>query len=227
MNLVLIFRFDRSSVRFSSRWDSVRCPRTSEWTAVVMSTWSQLGLYPRFGPAFEAYNCEIQLILWATDFCCLSENGAHHCYGIRRTRISPLLLRYVESSFWNFDALFQPQQHPARDAHDTFFISGTVGRGNRSVDWRLIFLKIERDACHSYNSIYSCKVLHSLTGKTPSEYLEMMRILRVCEREGLTRIEWEIRSRRKKSTESWTGRVIARTKPEWGGSTNIDWNTVV
>lgn len=30
--------------------------------------------------------------------------------------------RYVESSFWNFDALFQPQQHPARDMHDTFFI---------------------------------------------------------------------------------------------------------
>ena len=31
---------------------------------------------------------------------------------------------FVESSFWNFDALFQPQQHPARDAHDTFFLSG-------------------------------------------------------------------------------------------------------
>ncbi len=30
--------------------------------------------------------------------------------------------RWVESSFWNFDALFQPQSHPARDAHDTFFI---------------------------------------------------------------------------------------------------------
>jgi phenylalanyl-tRNA synthetase alpha chain len=30
--------------------------------------------------------------------------------------------RYVESSFWNFDALFQPQQHPARDMHDTFFL---------------------------------------------------------------------------------------------------------
>ena len=30
--------------------------------------------------------------------------------------------QYVESSFWNFDALFQPQQHPARDAHDTFFL---------------------------------------------------------------------------------------------------------
>eukprot|EP00035_Acanthoeca_spectabilis_P035899 m.36724 g.36724 ORF g.36724 m.36724 type:complete len:514 (-) comp7608_c0_seq1:1897-3438(-) len=30
---------------------------------------------------------------------------------------------FIESSFWNFDALFQPQQHPARDAHDTFFMS--------------------------------------------------------------------------------------------------------
>jgi phenylalanyl-tRNA synthetase alpha chain len=30
--------------------------------------------------------------------------------------------RYVESSFWNFDALFQPQSHPARDMHDTFFL---------------------------------------------------------------------------------------------------------
>jgi len=30
--------------------------------------------------------------------------------------------KWVESSFWNFDALFQPQSHPARDAHDTFFI---------------------------------------------------------------------------------------------------------
>ncbi|KAG0417897.1 putative phenylalanine--tRNA ligase alpha subunit, partial [Dictyocoela roeselum] len=30
--------------------------------------------------------------------------------------------KYVESSFWNFDALFQPQNHPSREAHDTFFI---------------------------------------------------------------------------------------------------------
>nr|XP_008507805.1 PREDICTED: phenylalanine--tRNA ligase alpha subunit-like [Equus przewalskii] len=29
---------------------------------------------------------------------------------------------FIESSFWNFDALFQPQQHPARDQHDTFFL---------------------------------------------------------------------------------------------------------
>lgn len=29
----------------------------------------------------------------------------------------------VESSFWNFDALFQPQDHPARDLADTFYLS--------------------------------------------------------------------------------------------------------
>ncbi|WP_421909810.1 phenylalanine--tRNA ligase subunit alpha [Methanolacinia petrolearia] len=28
----------------------------------------------------------------------------------------------VESSFWNFDVLFQPQDHPAREMQDTFFL---------------------------------------------------------------------------------------------------------
>ncbi|OGL43547.1 MAG: phenylalanine--tRNA ligase subunit alpha, partial [Candidatus Schekmanbacteria bacterium RBG_13_48_7] len=29
---------------------------------------------------------------------------------------------YVESSFWNFDALFTPQDHPAREMQDTFYL---------------------------------------------------------------------------------------------------------
>jgi len=32
--------------------------------------------------------------------------------------VSPL----VESSFWDFDALFQPQDHPAREMQDTFYV---------------------------------------------------------------------------------------------------------
>jgi phenylalanyl-tRNA synthetase alpha chain len=32
----------------------------------------------------------------------------------------------VESSFWNFDALFQPQDHPARELADTFYIDGEM-----------------------------------------------------------------------------------------------------
>lgn len=30
---------------------------------------------------------------------------------------------FVESGFWNFDTLYVPQQHPARDLQDTFYIS--------------------------------------------------------------------------------------------------------
>lgn len=31
--------------------------------------------------------------------------------------------KFVETGFWNFDALYVPQQHPARDLQDTFYIS--------------------------------------------------------------------------------------------------------
>lgn len=44
---------------------------------------------------------------------------------------------YVESSFWNFDALFQPQQHPARDAQDTFFVTSP----ERSVKFPMEYLE--------------------------------------------------------------------------------------
>lgn len=30
---------------------------------------------------------------------------------------------WIESSFWDFDALFQPQDHPARDMQDTFYVA--------------------------------------------------------------------------------------------------------
>jgi phenylalanyl-tRNA synthetase alpha chain len=33
--------------------------------------------------------------------------------------VSPM----IESAFWNFDALYQPQDHPARDMQDTFYMS--------------------------------------------------------------------------------------------------------
>ncbi|GBG27992.1 Phenylalanine--tRNA ligase alpha subunit [Hondaea fermentalgiana] len=46
--------------------------------------------------------------------------------------------RWVESSFWNFDALFQPQQHPARDAHDTFFVKEPAEASLANVDPTLV-----------------------------------------------------------------------------------------
>ncbi|TFY65637.1 hypothetical protein EVG20_g5444 [Dentipellis fragilis] len=33
---------------------------------------------------------------------------------------------YVESGFWCFDALFVPQQHPAREVQDTFYLSDPI-----------------------------------------------------------------------------------------------------
>ncbi|ORY30220.1 tRNA synthetases class II core domain (F)-domain-containing protein [Naematelia encephala] len=34
--------------------------------------------------------------------------------------------RFVESAFWNFDAMFVPQQHPAREVQDTFYVKEPV-----------------------------------------------------------------------------------------------------
>ena len=61
------------------------------------------------------------------------KNGALHRLLCVRSMIREIFLEqgfeemptnnFVESSFWNFDALFQPQQHPSREAHDTFFLS--------------------------------------------------------------------------------------------------------
>lgn len=34
--------------------------------------------------------------------------------------------QFVESGFWNFDTLFVPQQHPARDLQDTFYIKDPI-----------------------------------------------------------------------------------------------------
>jgi phenylalanyl-tRNA synthetase alpha chain len=35
----------------------------------------------------------------------------------------------IQSSFWNFDALFTPQDHPARELQDTFYVRGGLDPG--------------------------------------------------------------------------------------------------
>ncbi len=41
---------------------------------------------------------------------------------------------YVQTAFWNFDALFQPQDHPARDMQDTFYLDRFVELDNDFVE---------------------------------------------------------------------------------------------
>jgi len=61
--------------------------------------------------------------------------GKVHPYQRLLTRMREIMLEMgfteikgeiVQSSFWNFDALFQPQDHPAREMQDTFYL-GSMG----------------------------------------------------------------------------------------------------
>jgi hypothetical protein len=61
--------------------------------------------------------------------------------------------RWVESSFWNFDSLFQPQSHPARDAHDTFFIKDPAST--------LTVRHIHRERAHVKDTQSTHKIEHT------------------------------------------------------------------
>lgn len=50
--------------------------------------------------------------------------------------------KFVESSFWNFDTLFQPQNHPSRDAHDTFFMKTPSTTSYIPIDYMKMIKKI-------------------------------------------------------------------------------------
>jgi len=45
----------------------------------------------------------------------------------------------VQTSFWNFDALFVPQDHPAREMQDTFFVNG-----NKPIEMKEFINKVKR-----------------------------------------------------------------------------------
>ena len=111
---------------------------------------------------------------------------------------------FVESSFWNFDALFQPQQHPARDAHDTFFLSdpasavidppadylervknvhskGGYGSKGYGYDWS----KAEsmKNVLRTHTTAVSAKMLYKLAQKkefTPTKYFRCCFSIYLC-----------------------------------------------
>ncbi|KAK6113322.1 phenylalanine--tRNA ligase alpha subunit [Brugia pahangi] len=108
--------------------------------------------------------------------------------------------RYVESSFWNFDALFQPQQHPARDAHDTFFLSdpeksfsfpedylqrvknvhteGGYGSKGYNYDWKLE--EAQKNVLRTHTTAVSAHQLYKLAkeGFKPTKMFSIDRVFR-------------------------------------------------
>lgn len=109
---------------------------------------------------------------------------------------------FVESSFWNFDALFQPQQHPARDAHDTFFIEnpgkttkfpsdyckvvqethekGGFGSIGYRYDWKIE--EAQKNILRTHTTAISSQMLYRLAkaegGFKPAKYFSIDRVFR-------------------------------------------------
>lgn len=110
--------------------------------------------------------------------------------------------KWVESSFWNFDSLFQPQSHPARDAHDTFFIkepASTVSvpeeyyervktmheqGGAGSIGYRYDFKREEafKNLLRTHTTAISSQMLYKLAnqpgGFQPARYYSIDRVFR-------------------------------------------------
>jgi phenylalanyl-tRNA synthetase alpha chain len=113
--------------------------------------------------------------------------------------------QYVESSFWNFDALFQPQQHPARDAHDTFFMSqpeksdtfpeeylekvkdvhenGGYGSIGYRYDWSRA--EAQKNILRTHTTAVSTRMLHKLGQMKPFKPARYFSIDRVFRNESL------------------------------------------
>merc|ERR550537_468922 len=141
--------------------------------------------------------------------------GSLHLLNKVKTEIRQILLlmgfeemrtnRWVESSFWNFDSLFQPQQHPARDAHDTFFISSPAAAqdiprdylelvkdmhqsgGQGSIGWRYDWSEDEarKNILRTHTTAVSARTLHELAADykrtgvfTPKKYFSIDRVFR-------------------------------------------------
>ncbi|KAF5920718.1 hypothetical protein HPG69_016569 [Diceros bicornis minor] len=108
---------------------------------------------------------------------------------------------FIESSFWNFDALFQPQQHPARDQHDTFFLQdpaealqlpmdyvhrvkrthsqGGYGSQGYKYTWKLD--EARKNLLRTHTTAASARALYRLAQKkpfTPVKYFSIDRVFR-------------------------------------------------
>jgi phenylalanyl-tRNA synthetase alpha chain len=111
--------------------------------------------------------------------------------------------KWVESSFWNFDSLFQPQSHPARDAHDTFFMKEPAlangcpedyyervknthenGGSTGSIGYGCIFQRGEamKNLLRTHTTAISAQMLYKLAnqegGFTPKKYFSIDRVFR-------------------------------------------------
>uniref|UniRef100_A0AAQ4Q0C2 phenylalanine--tRNA ligase n=1 Tax=Gasterosteus aculeatus aculeatus TaxID=481459 RepID=A0AAQ4Q0C2_GASAC len=108
---------------------------------------------------------------------------------------------FIESSFWNFDSLFQPQQHPARDQHDTFFLSDPAlahdfpqdylervkkvhsegGYGSQGYKYAWKVEEAQKNILRTHTTAVSARMLYKLAQQekfTPVKYFSIDRVFR-------------------------------------------------
>lgn len=96
----------------------------------------------------------------------------------------------VESSFWNFDALFQPQDHPARDLADTFYLFGESSLPDKKIvervkkaheeGWKYKWSEKEakRRVLRTHTTALSARTLAALGSSQPKKYFAIGRVFR-------------------------------------------------
>ncbi len=97
----------------------------------------------------------------------------------------------IESSFWNFDALFQPQDHPARELADTFYIDKTIPlpKDKRLVErvknaheegWKYEWdpKEASKAVLRTHTTCLSARYLAAMKDKKPRKYFAIGRVFR-------------------------------------------------
>lgn len=82
---------------------------------------------------------------------------------------------YVESAFWNFDALFQPQDHPARELADTFYLEGREQLPDKNLVERVKKAHEKGWGCEWSESEAEKRVLRTHTTAMSARYLASMK----------------------------------------------------
>jgi phenylalanyl-tRNA synthetase alpha chain len=97
----------------------------------------------------------------------------------------------IESSFWNFDALFQPQDHPARELADTFYIKGDsplpedeelVSRVKKAHEegWKYQWdpKEASKTVLRTHTTAVSARYVAAIKDKRPRKYFAIGRVFR-------------------------------------------------
>ncbi len=126
--------------------------------------------------------------------------GKQHPTGIMASRIRRIMTELgfsemegsiVESSFWNFDALFQPQDHPARELADTFYLEGKEDlpvdkelvervRKSHETGWKYAWDPADamKPVLRTHTTSLSARYLSRLKDKRPKKYFAIGKVFR-------------------------------------------------